>query len=173
MLDDRAGSLSTGSQAEYRAFFRIYRFSAFRMYPIRDYLTRLVVLSQIHYGSEHIYRGIRELQSGAFDAWAKTMLGRAALAVVTPELIAMLRMLERAYASETLVSYSRFTLESANETEVVVRFHNEYVYIEHAMIGALEGVSRMCGVQYPELSAELDDPFNGIVRIRAGQGQVS
>ncbi len=166
MLDDRAGALSADTQAEYRTFFRIHQFSMFRMYPVRDYLTRLVVLSQIHYGASEIYPGIRELQSGAFDAWAKTMLGRAALAVVTPDLLSMLRMLERAYASETLLSYSRFIVESVTEPEIIVRFRNEYVYIEHAMVGAIEGASRICGIPALELVSELDGPFDGIIRIR-------
>jgi uncharacterized protein (TIGR02265 family) len=171
MLDDRAGALSAATQTEYRNFFRIHRFSMFRMYPVRDYLTRLVVLAQIHYGAPDIYPGIRELQSGAFDAWAKTMLGRAALAVVTPELLSMLRMLERAYASETLLSHARFIVESATPTEIVVRFRNEYVYIEHAMVGAIEGVSRICGIHDLELVPELDGPFDGIIRIHIPEQQ--
>ncbi|MDQ3032337.1 MAG: TIGR02265 family protein [Myxococcota bacterium] len=165
MLDDRAGSLSSATQAEYRAFFRIHRFSAFRMYPVRDYVTRIVVLAQIHYGAESIYRGIRELQSGAFDAWAKTLLGRAALAVVSPELPSMLRMLARAYASQTVVSHSRFAVESATDREIVVRLENEHLYIEHAMVGALEGVARVCGVPGAQFVVELDGPFDGTIRI--------
>lgn len=166
MLDERAATLSAETQAEYREFFRIHRFSAFQMYPVRDYLTRLVVLSQIHYGASSIYQGIRELQSGAFDAWAKTMLGRAALAVVKPELLSILRMLERAYASETLLSHARFMVESASEREIVVRFQNEYVYIEHAMVGAMEGVSRLCGIHDAQFEPELEGAFDGIIRIR-------
>lgn len=165
MLDDRAGTLSRETQAEYRSFFRIHRFSAFRMYPVRDYVTRIVVLSQIHYGADAIHRGIRELQSGAFDAWAKTLLGRAALAVVSPELPSMLRMLARAYASQTVVSHSRLTLVSADDREIVLRLENEHLYIEHAMVGALEGLARVCGVPDAKLEVQLDEPFDGTVRI--------
>jgi uncharacterized protein (TIGR02265 family) len=172
MLDDRAGTLSPDSQAEYRRFFKIHRFSAFRMYPVRDYVTRIVVLSQIHFGAESIYAGIRELQSGAFDAWGRTLLGRAALAVVAPQLPSVLRMLERAYASQTVVSHSRFSVVSVDDREIVTRLSDEHLYIEHAMVGALEGVARMCGVEGAELVTELDGPFDGTIRIILPPGRV-
>jgi uncharacterized protein (TIGR02265 family) len=165
MLDDRAGTLSAETQAEYRRFFRIHKFSAFRMYGLADYLTRLVVLAQIHYGADAIYSGLRELQSGAFDAWGQTLLGRAALAVVDPSLASMLHMLERAYASQTVVSHTRFAVVSKTDQEIVTRFTNEFVYIEHAMVGALEGVARVCRVR-ADVSAELASPFEGIVRVK-------
>lgn len=164
MLDDRAGTLSLETQSEYRRFFRIHRFASFRMYPLSDYLTRLVVLSQIHYGADRIYPGVRQLQSGAFDAWADTLLGKAALAVVDPSLGSMLRMLERAYASRTVVSNARFHVVSETPTEIVTGIEEEYVYIEHAMVGAIEGVARVCGVNVT-VTAELSGPFDGALRI--------
>jgi uncharacterized protein (TIGR02265 family) len=164
MLDDRAGTLGAATQAEYRRFFRMHKFSVFRMYPVPDYLTRLVVLSQIHFGADAIYPGLRELQSGAFDAWAQTLLGRAALAVVDPSLGSMLRMLERAYASETVVTHSRFKVVSIAADEIVTRFENEHNYIEHSMVGALEGVARVCGLRVG-FTTELSGPFDGLVRI--------
>jgi uncharacterized protein (TIGR02265 family) len=165
MLDDRAGELSLATQEEYRAFFRLHRFASFRMFPVGDYLTRLVVLAQIHYGADAIHRGMRELQSNAFDAWSGTMLGRAALGMVEPSLPSVLHVLERAYASGTVVTHTRFRVLSVTEREIVTRFDDEYVYIEHAMVGALEGVAKVCRVPV-EVSAELDDPFHGLVRLR-------
>jgi uncharacterized protein (TIGR02265 family) len=164
MLDDRAGTLGEATQAEYRRFFRIHKFSAFRMYPVPDDLTRLVVLAQIHFGADDIYPGLRELQSGAFDAWGQTLLGRAALAVVEPSLAGMLRMLERAYASETVVTHSRFKVVSVTPEEIVTRFENEHNYIQYSMVGALEGVAKVCGVRVG-ITTELDGPFDGLVRL--------
>jgi uncharacterized protein (TIGR02265 family) len=164
MLDDRAAALGRAVAAEYRDFFRVPRLLAFRMYPVRDYLTRLVVLSQIGYGPDRIHAGLRELQNGAFDAWAGTMLGRAALAVVNPSLPTLLRVLERAYASQTVVSYARFTVQSVAETEIVTAFEREYVYIEHAMVGALEAVMRACGRSGTAVP-DLDGPYDGRVRL--------
>lgn len=165
MLDERAGTLCPETQAEYRAFFRIHRFASFKMFPVSDYLTRLVVLAQIHYGSEQIYEGVRQLQSGAFDAWAETLLGKAALTVVDPSLGSLLRMLERAYASRTVVSHARFRVVSESDAEIVTELEQEYVYIEHAMVGAIEGVARVCGADVV-VTAELRGPFDGLIRIR-------
>ncbi len=164
MLDDRAESLGAHIADAYRDFFRVHRMMPFRMYSARDYLTRLVVLAQIRYGAERIHAGLRELQAGAFDAWAGTMLGRAALSMIDPSLPGVLGMLERAYASRTVVSYSTFRVESASDAEIVTRFDREYVYIEHAMVGAIEGVVRLCG-RTGRVSAELEGPYDGRVRI--------
>lgn len=165
MLDDRAGALSTEVQAEYRRFFKIHRFSSFRMYPVTDYLTRLVVLAQVQYGARGIYAGIRELQSTAFDAWAETLLGKAALAVVDPGLGAMLRMLERAYASNTVVTGTRMRVTRESATEIITEIDNEYVYIEHAMVGAAEGIARVCGTPV-HVTASLTTPFSGVMRLQ-------
>ncbi|HEX7604697.1 MAG TPA: DUF2378 family protein [Polyangiaceae bacterium] len=164
MLDEHAGALSAETQAEYRRFFRIYRFTPFRMYPARDFLTRMGILAQVHWGGEGIYSGIRSLQSQAFDAWASTLLGRAALAIVDPSLPGVLRMIERAYASHTLTSYAGFEIRSMSDREIVTYFRNEYLPIEHAMVGALEGVLRLCKAK-GDVTAELDGPFDGCVRI--------
>ena len=164
MLDEHAAALSTETQAEYRRFFRIYRFVPFRMYPLRDYLTRMGILAQVHWGGPGIYDGIRSLQSQAFDAWSSTLLGRAALAVIEPTLPGMLRMIERAYASHTLTTYSDFAIRSASDREIVTHFRNEYTPIEYAMVGALEGVLRLCKAK-GDVKAELEGPFDGIVRI--------
>jgi uncharacterized protein (TIGR02265 family) len=165
MLDDRAGELGEQTQQEYRRFFRIHRFSPVRMYAVADYVTRMVVLAQIHFGEENIYAGLRELQSGAFDAWASTLLGRAALSLVDPSLSSLLHMLERAYASETVVTHSRFKVESASPTEIVTRFSDEHNYIQYSMVGAIEGVAKVCRANV-DVTAELSGPFDGLVRIR-------
>jgi uncharacterized protein (TIGR02265 family) len=165
MLDDRAGSLSPTTQAEYRHFFRVTRFVPFRMYPVSDYLTRMAIVCQVHWGAEEVYEAMRTIQASAFDAWARTLLGRAALAVIDPSLEGVLRMIERAYASRTLNTHADFNVISATNEEVVTRFKNEYLPIEHAMVGALEAVLVLCRVR-GTVVAELDGPFDGVVRIR-------
>lgn len=164
MLDDRARSLGALVHDEYSAVFRITRFVPFKMISVADYLTRVVVLAAISAGDEHVYAGVRELQRSAFDAWASTLLGRAALAVVDPTLPGILRMLERTYASRTVVSHTRFEILSVRPDAIETRFTDEFVYIEHAMVGALEGVAGICGEKV-RVEAELESPFRGIVRV--------
>lgn len=164
MLDDRAGRLGHATQAEYRRFFRIYRFTPFRMYPVRDYLTRLAILAQIEWGPARIYDGIRLIQSSAFEAWSSTIVGQAAVRLFDPSLLGMLRGIERAFASRMMINYSDFFIDEVRADRIVTRFANEYVYIEHAMVGALEGVARLCNAEV-DFETELETPFDGRVVI--------
>jgi uncharacterized protein (TIGR02265 family) len=164
-LDDRAGELSHRTHAEYRNFFRSTRFVPFRMYAVRDYLTRMAIVSQVTWGARSVYEGMRTLQASAFDAWAETLIGRATLAVIDPSLEGVLRMIERAYASRTLNTHADFKILSIRKDEIVTRFDNEYLPIEYAMVGALEAVLVLCKTK-GAVHAELDSPFAGTVRIR-------
>ena len=168
MLDERAALLSRDTQAAYRAFFRVTRFVPFRMYPVSDYLTRMAILCQVHWGAGQVYEGMRTIQASAFDAWARTLLGRAALAVIDPSLDGVLRMIERAYASRTLNNHADFRVIRVSEREVVTRFENEYLPIEHAMVGALEAVLTLCRTR-GVVRAELEGPFDGTVRIQLAE----
>ncbi len=168
MLEDRAGSLSPDVRAAYREFFGVTRFVPFRMYPVSDYLTRIAIVCQLYWGAADLYEGMRTIQASAFDAWARTLLGRAALAVIDPGLESMLRMIERAYASRTLNTHADFHVLSVSDTQIVTRFDNEYLPIEHAMVGALEAVLSLCR-RRGSVVAELDGPFNGFVRIQLAE----
>lgn len=164
MLAERARDFGPEVLAEYTRVFPPAEHAAFRMYPVRDYLTRLVVLSQVRYGAENIPAGLRHFQASAFDAWATTMLGRATMKMVERRPGPILRMLERAYASRTVNSHANLIVETVEPHLVVVRFETEYLYIEHAMVGALEGVMAVCGLKATS-SVELRGPFDGTVRL--------
>ncbi len=165
MLYDRAGVLSKETQGAYRSFFRITRFVPFRMYPVRDYLSRMAIVSQVTWGAERVYEGMRMIQASAFDTWAQTLVGRAALAVIDPSLEGVLRMIERAYASRTLNTHADFNIVSVSREKIVTRFTTEYLPIEHAMVGALEAVLVLCKVN-GTIRAALDTPFDGTVTVR-------
>jgi hypothetical protein len=55
-------------------------------------------------------------------------------------------------------------VQSVSATEIVTAFEHEYVYIEHAMVGALEAVMRACG-RNGSVVPELDGPYDGRVRL--------
>ncbi len=165
MLDARAGILGPAVQREYRAFFPVFKFNVFRMYSVRDYLTRLVVLAQIRYGAKDIYRGIEDLQRQAFSTWANTLMGKATLALVDRDVVSILRAIESAFASQMIVNYSTFRIDRVDSEQIIATLDNEYNYIEHAMVGALRGVLEACDV-VGTVTAELASPFHGEVRIR-------
>jgi len=165
MLDRVAGELGHSTQREYRSFFRVSSFSPFRLYPARDYVTRLVVLAQVHWGAAAAYEGIRKIQASAYDTWTSTLVGRTALALFEPSFLGCLRFCEKAYQSGASGNYASFVVERVEDGLITTRFTKEYVYIEHAMVGALEGVAKICG-ERATFECQLDDPFSGRVLIK-------
>jgi uncharacterized protein (TIGR02265 family) len=162
MLDERAGELGAATQSQYRGFFRTHRFTAFRLYPVKDYLTRMVKLAHIHFGEEKIYQGIFEIQAQAYPAWRRTVLGAASFAMLGSDFDRILRLVIR--QMPRVVNYMRAELQTEAPGLHIVKFRDEYVYIEHAMVGALHGLARSCGVD-AQIRVNLDGPFNGTVHI--------
>jgi uncharacterized protein (TIGR02265 family) len=162
MLDDRASELGPETQRAYRSFFTTYRFSAFRLYPVKDYLTRMVKLAQLQFGGPNIYRGIYEIQAQAYPSWRRTVLGAASFAVLGSDFDRILGLVIR--QMPRVVNYMTAELQHPERGIYEISFSNEYVYIEHAMAGALDGLARSCGLG-ARLSTRLDTPFKGTVRI--------
>ena len=159
-LDDRAGALSAATQRAYREFFQLYRFSPMTFHPVRDYLTRIACLSQIHFGSPNIYEGIYEIHGATYTTWKQTLIGRAVFALLGTNVEAVYRALQRGYAGSHFINYASMQVERLRSDQLVLKFGSEYVYIEYAMKGATMSAARACGVPV-KLDVDLHDPFNG------------
>lgn len=164
MLQRQAVALGRDVEDEFESYFRVQGFSPLRLYPVREYLTRLVVLAQIRWGTNGIHAGLRALQGAAFETWKGTMVGRALVDLFEPTLLGCLRACERGYQGGASGNYADFAVLETNREDITVRFRNEYVYIEHAMVGAIERVARFCGERVA-LEVQLDEPFTGNVVI--------
>ncbi len=164
MLDDRAGAFGPAVQRAYRDYFQLYRFAPFRFYPVRDYLARAAVLSNIQFGADNIYDGLRQIQKAAHTAWSSTLLGRATLAMLKPNLVEMLRAVRFAWSTRQVVNYGQFDFTVMNPNHVVVRFREEYNYIQYAMRGGLEGTADLCGLS-TRMEVDLHDDLNGDIHI--------
>jgi uncharacterized protein (TIGR02265 family) len=162
MIDERAAAL--GVRDEYRRFFGVYRFSPLRFHPVKDYLTRLAILSQIAYGDEHIYDGVRTIHSASVDAWTHTAVGKLAMAMASPSLGSVLRIMQRGYATRATTNYGAIEILESTEQRHVVRFRDEYVWIEHAMAGAAAAMARLCRLD-ATVDAVLETPFQGLIVI--------
>jgi hypothetical protein len=161
MLDDRAAGLGVEVQRAYRDFFKTYKFSPLQFFPVKDYLIRIVKLAEIAFGAENIYRGIYEIQSHAFPAWRHTLIGRVWFAIKGNDLEPMLRMVCKNTPKVTNYGATEFT---GSGGQFQIHFRNEYLYIEHAMAGALAGVAKACEVPVT-IEVQLIDAFNGSVAI--------
>lgn len=167
MLDERAREVSPELQASYRRYFKTYEFSTLRFYSCKDYLLRLVVLANAAFDDP--YRGIRVFQAAAFPAWRRTLIGRSWFALFGSDFRGVLRQMCSTFTS--VANYCSAELVE-NSEPLVVRFRRQYVYIEHAMLGAIEGVARACD-QPVRLSVQLVDPFNGDVIVQRPGAELS
>jgi uncharacterized protein (TIGR02265 family) len=158
MLDDRAEQFGPRVHRSYREFFQLYRFSALRSYPVKDYLIRLCKLAELQFGAPNVYRGLYEIQAGAFPAFRSTLMGRLMFAALGTDFSRVFPMMTR--AMDTSLNYARVIITNDRPNHYIARWTNQYVYIEHAMAGALEGIARICNVEL-DLQIRLDDPFNG------------
>ena len=66
MLDERAREYGPNVQAAYRDFFKTHKFSPLRLFSVKDYLTRMLMLANIQFGAPNIYRGVFELQAASY-----------------------------------------------------------------------------------------------------------
>jgi hypothetical protein len=169
MLDERAAEFGPEVQREYREYFKLYRFSPLRLYSVKDYLTRMVKLSQLKFGGPEIFRGIWELQFASWPAWRRTLMGRATVGILGNDLGALLRVTRT--TTRMSINYGSFDVEGG-PTHFVTHHTNEYVYIEHAMAGGVAGIAAVCGLQV-HLEPKLSDPFNGVLILDVLQPQPS
>lgn len=154
-LDERARELGPAVQAAYRDYFKIYKFSAFRMYPCKDYLTRLVALADVGFDGD-TYHGIRMIHQAAFPAWRRTLLGRSWFAIFGSDFRGVLK-----HMCSTLTSVANYcTAELVQADPLIVRFRNQYVYVEHAMVGSIEGVAKTCNANV-RVEVQMSGPFTG------------
>lgn len=165
MLDERAAELGPESQAAYAAFFGVTKFSPVRLYSVRDYLIRLVKLSEIHFGADRIHEGLFEIQASAFPAWRRSLPGRMTFAVLGSNCDAILRMTNLGMSAA--INHGTCVIKSTGPGQYTASFRDQPNFIEHAMAGALVGVARSCGLT-ATAQARMIDPFNGDILLTIG-----
>lgn len=158
MLDERAAELAPETREAYRTFFGGTRFSPVRLYSPKDYLMRLVKLSEIHFGATRIHEGLFEIQAAAFPAWRRSLPGRMTFAMLGANYDAILKMTNLGMSAA--INHGSCVITQVGEGRCVAAFRDQPNYIEHAMAGALVGVARACGVA-ATAEPRMIDPFNG------------
>jgi uncharacterized protein (TIGR02265 family) len=162
MLDDRSAEFGLDAQHEYRDFFKLYHFSPVRLYSLKDYLLRMVLLSQIHFGGPNIYRGIFDIMAASWPAWRKTLMGRVSLELLGKDFVSIVKMAKTTIRMS--VNYGSFQFHQAGPNYCITSHRNEYNYIQYAMAGALQGIATVC--ETPVIvEPVLSDPFNGELRV--------
>jgi hypothetical protein len=169
MLDDRARDFEPRVQREYRQFFKLYKFSSLRLYPVKDYLTRMVKLAQIQFGGPNIYKGIYAIQAASWPAWRRTLVGRTAFGIFGNDFASILRFSKRPV--QNAINYGSFDF-SGGPNHFVTYHRNEYNYIQYSMAGGIAGMAEVCGVKV-SIEPRLSDPFNGELHIEVLQPSIA
>ncbi|MDX2024336.1 MAG: DUF2378 family protein [Deltaproteobacteria bacterium] len=166
MLDERAAELGAESQAAYADFFGVTKFSQIRLYSVKDYLIRLVKLSELHFGADRIHEGLFEIQAAAFPAWRRSLPGRMTFAVLGSNCDAILRMTNLGMSAA--INHGTCVITSTGPGTYTAAFRDQPNFIEHAMAGALVGVARSCGLT-ATAQARMIDAFNGDILLTIGE----
>ncbi len=166
MLDERALELGADAQAAYRDFFGFTKFSPVRLYSVKDYLIRLVKLSELHFGGPNIHQGLFEIQAAAFPTWRRSLPGRMTFAMLGSNFDAIMRMTN--IGMSAAINHGTCVITSPKPRSYVAAFRDQPNFIEHAMAGALVGVARACGIS-ATFETRMIDPFNGDIVLTLGE----
>jgi uncharacterized protein (TIGR02265 family) len=134
----------------------------FRLYPARDLMSAYASAASLLDPDPE--RGLRTLFLGIVPSYAKTSYGQSFRKLLgNADLAGALRYLER--ARERVANYGSWRLETIGPCHMVFHLFDEYLWIESAQRGAIEGVLAACHVA-GEIRVELDGPYRGAIDIR-------
>lgn len=150
---DRRGKLGA-----YREIFPATRFSAVPFYPLGDYLVRLACAGAVVTSPADVHEGMKLVSRGNAVAFAQSLIGRALIRLLSRDPV---RLTEQGMAAQRqMASYGRWEIVRRDPREIEVRFREEYVWIESALVGSALGTYESCGIT-PQVRVELTDRFNG------------
>lgn len=133
----------------------------FRMYDVRSYLEELAVTGAIIDPSDP-GRGIRAIWRGATSQAPIFHVTSYLEMMLRPEPIAALRWLER--HRDIFCSYGKWHFEERSPGHVVMHFFDEYIWIDTAHRGGVEGFLDACGID-GQVEPDLDSTFNGRLHV--------
>jgi uncharacterized protein (TIGR02265 family) len=147
--------------ATYRRLTPIRSTWFFRMYSVRDYLEDAAA------GAAAISPGdpgaaVREIwRNGA--RYAPMMNAQRYLALLRATPLDVMRWMEA--QRDMFANYGGWRVERRAETYVIMHYFDEYLWIDTAHRGGMEGLLRACSVD-GSVEADLDSPLSGRLHVR-------
>jgi uncharacterized protein (TIGR02265 family) len=137
--------LANAGKAElYRRYFSGDRWSALRMYPLRDYMIRLAVAGAALHGPERVHAGMYDLWRTNATTFANSLLGRTMLRLLARDPV---RLAEQALAARRQTyQYGQWSLVRHGPRCMEMIYREEYLWIESAMAGGAIGSFEACGI---------------------------
>jgi len=151
-----------GKLAAYHEVFGAERIAPLRFYALSDYLIRAAMAGAILRSPERVHEGLFEIGRYNGTSIAESLIGRSVIRLLSHD---PRRLLQQGVAGRRLTNaYGHWELEFPSERSAVMRFVEEYSWIESVLLGAAQGTFDM--IELPvQIEVQLDGPFQGSHRI--------
>ncbi len=153
----------SGNVALYRRYFANERWSALRMYPLRDYMVRLAVAGAALRGPQHVHAGMHDVWRTNATTFASSLLGRTMLRLLSHDPV---RLSEQGLAARRQTyQYGHWSIVHRGPRSIEMFYREEYIWIESAIAGGAVGAFEACGIQV-ELLTKLISRFDGSTLVK-------
>ncbi|HVJ15684.1 MAG TPA: TIGR02265 family protein [Polyangiaceae bacterium] len=148
----------SGNVALYRRYFAGERWSALRMYPLRDYMIRLAVAGAALRSPEHVHEGMHDVWRTNATTFANSLLGRTMLRLLSHDPV---RLTEQGLAARRQTyQYGHWSIVRHGPRSIEMVYREEYIWIESAIAGGAVGAFEACGIEV-NLQTKLLNRFDG------------
>lgn len=161
MLRDEVARRGTGLVAKYDLECGRHEAVTFKMYPLNDYLFRLVVAGALISSPQHVHDGIRDLHRATVGYFARSILGRLIISITRPTPHDLLAQIER--SRPHVATYGSFRYERLGPRAAAMHVFDEPLYIESAQLGSMLSTLDACGVVPTKTSVEAHSWSSGSI----------
>ena len=127
------------------------------MYPVAEYLRRLVVAGALVASPEKVHEGMLNLHRMSVR-YFRGLVGRAIVSLVRPTPLGFFQQIARSRMH--IATYGRWIIDPIAEHKMRVRILDEPVYVESAQLGGVLSSLNVCGVE-GSAKLEMHEPFSG------------
>ncbi|MDF3066679.1 MAG: hypothetical protein K0R38_2280 [Polyangiaceae bacterium] len=147
-----------GKAELYQRHFASERWSPVRMYPLRDYMTRLAMAGASLKGVEHVHAGMHDVWRTNATTFATSLLGRAMLRLLSNDPV---RLTEQGLAARRQTyQYGHWSIVRHGSHSIEMVYREEYIWIESAIAGGAVGAFEACGIR-AQIETKLINRFDG------------
>lgn len=160
MLRDELRRRGPEVYGEFEREVGLHEAVTFKMYPVSDYIRRLVVAGALVASPDRVHEGMYDLHRSSVNYFARSVLGRAVVSLVKPTPLAFLEQVQR--SRSLIASFGAQRVTAVSPRCIRVHHVDDPVYVESAQLGGLQSVFDVCGVE-ARIRVEMRTPFDGVL----------
>jgi uncharacterized protein (TIGR02265 family) len=161
MTEDAVARAGRGAVEAFRREIRPRSRWAFRSYPVRDYIEEAAAAAAILRPDDPV-DAIRTLWRET-HRYAPLLNAERFIALLGVDVLAAVRWLEQ--QRRTFASFGTWRLEEREPGYVVMHYFGEWIWIDSAHRGGMEGVLQACRRE-GSVEVVLDSPYDGHLHVR-------